>query len=306
MPAAPKSNRRGRRRLGRPRLLIVGCGDVGLRIVARVRDRFRIIATTTSPHKLAVLRAAGATPYLLDLDIDLGGEAARAAARLRRLAQRWIILMPPPPSGKGDPRLRRLRRAGTGATTSAVYVSTTGVYGDRCGALLDETARVAPVSERARRRVAAEKIVRAAPLFARVLRAPGIYAHDRLPLERLRAGTPALAPGDDVHSNHVHAEDLARLCVFALFRGRAKRVYHAVDDSQLKMGEYFDRVADHFRLPRPPRLPRTALREAVTPVLLSFMSESRRLSNRRIKRELRVRLRYPTIEDALAEIPVPG
>jgi len=298
MPASSRHQPGGRKRLGRPRLLIVGCGDVGLRIVARVRDRFRVFATTTSAARLAALRSAGAVALLLDLDTTQG------LARLRRLARRWIVLAPPPASGEDDPRMRRLRGACVGAGTRAVYVSTTGVYGDRGGAHLDETARVAPRSERARRRVAAEAILRAAPLRASVLRAPGIYAQDRLPLERLRAATPALATEDDVYTNHIHAEDLARLCLAALFRGRAARVYNAVDDSHLKMGEYFDRVADHFGLPRPPRLPREALRAAVGAGLYSFMSESRRLANRRIKRELRFRLGYPTVADTLARIVV--
>ncbi|HSQ73193.1 MAG TPA: SDR family NAD(P)-dependent oxidoreductase, partial [Rubrivivax sp.] len=77
---------------------------------------------------------------------------------------------------------------------------------------------------------------------------------------------------------------------------------NAVDDSSLKMGDWFDRVADTFGLPRPPRLPRAELAERVSPVMLSFMSESRRLSNRRLKRELRARLRWPTVDATLAEV----
>lgn len=294
-PAPSHGKPGGHKRLGRPRLLIVGCGDVGLRIVARVRDHFRVVATTTRTARLALLRAAGAVPLLVDLD------SGRGIARLRGLAARWIVLAPPPATGNGDPRMRRLRRAGNGTRTRTVYVSTTGVYGDRGGAFIDESAPVNPATDRARRRVAAEAVMRKAPFWARILRAPGIYAADRLPLERLRAGTPALAPEDDVVTNHVHAEDLARLCIVASFRGRAGRVYNAVDDSQMKMGEYFDRVADHFGLPRPPRLPRAELRAAVGPALYSFMSESRRLSNRRIKRELRFRPLYPTVDDALTQ-----
>ncbi len=136
-----------------------------------------------------------------------------------------------------------------------------------------------------------------------VLRAPGIYAHDRLPLARLRQGTPALAPADDVFTNHIHADDLARTCILALFRGRPGRVYNAVDRSQLMMGEYFDLVADRFGLPRPARLPREQLRAAVSPMMYSFMSESRRVDGRRSARELRLRLRWPTVADTLAALP---
>jgi nucleoside-diphosphate-sugar epimerase len=290
----PEHKPRGRKRFGRPRLLIIGCGDVGLRIVARLRDRFRIIATTATQQRVVELRSAGTLPLVVNLDIT------PSLARLRGLATRWIDLAPPPATGTDDPRTRRLRIASGAKIERAVYISTTGVYGDRGGALLDETAAPAPASERALRRLAAEKIVRAAPLHAMVVRAPGIYAADRLPLDRLRAATPALIAADDVYTNHIHADDLARITIAALFRGAPARLYNAVDDSALKMGEYFDRVAARFQLPRPPRLSRAMLEAAVSPAQYSFMSESRRLSNRRIKRELRLRLLYPTVEAALA------
>jgi nucleoside-diphosphate-sugar epimerase len=294
-PADSQRKPRGRRRFGRPRLLIVGCGDIGLRIVARLRDRFRLIAVTATAQRVVELRTAGTVPIVANLDMP------HAAKRLRRIAPWWIHLAPPPAAGPGDPRTRRLRAA-CFAVDRAVYISTTGVYGDRGGAWLDETATPAPTSERGRKRAAAEAIVRAAPIHASVLRAPGIYAADRLPIERLRNGSPALVAEDDVFTNHIHADDLARLSIAALFFGRPARVYNAVDDTRYKMGDYFDRVADHFGLPRPPRLPRAALKAAVSPAQYSFMSESRRLANRRIKNELRVRLRYPTVDIALAEM----
>jgi nucleoside-diphosphate-sugar epimerase len=187
-----------------------------------------------------------------------------------------------------------------------VYVSTSGVYGDCGGALVDETRAVAPKNARARRRVDAEQVLRA---WARrshgrvaILRAPGIYGHDRLPLERMRAGTPALASEDDVYTNHIHAEDLARLVALALVRGLPGRVYHASDDTRMKMADYFDAVAAATGLPRPPRLPRAQLAQAVSPATLSFMSESRQLANGRIKRELGARLRYPTVAATLATL----
>jgi len=296
-PADSERKPRERKRFGRPRLLIVGCGDVGLRIVARLRDRFRIIATTASALRVIELRKAGTVPLLVNLDI------ADTMVRMRGVAPQWIDLVPPPGTGAGDARTRRLRLATGKRVKRAVYISTTGVYGDRGGALLDETARADPASERAQRRLAAEAIVRTPPVQAMVLRAPGIYAENRLPLDRLRAATPALVDADDVHTNHIHADDLARIAIVALFRGAPARVYNAVDDSQLKMGEYFDCVADRFKLPRAPRLARAALKAAVSPAQYSFMSESRRLANQRLKKELRVRLLHPTVQDALVAMP---
>ena len=293
-----------RRKLGRPRLLIVGCGDIGMRIVSRVCDRFRVFALTSSPARVAQLRAAGVVPIVGNLD------HRASLARIASIAQRVVHLAPPPNDGRGDPRTRRLLNL-LGATR-IVYISTSGVYGDHGGAWIDEAAVPRPQNARAFRRLAAERACRAWQARARgdgrratVLRVPGIYALDRLPLDRLRAGTPALLADEDVYTNHVHADDLARIAITASMRGPAARVINAVDDTQIKMGEYFDRVADAFGLPRPPRLPRAQLQAAVSPTMYSFMTESRRLRNTRLKRELRVRLRYPTVASALAEAARP-
>jgi nucleoside-diphosphate-sugar epimerase len=133
-----------------------------------------------------------------------------------------------------------------------------------------------------------------------ILRVPGIYAADRLPLERLRTGTPALTTEDDAYVNHVHADDLARVALAACHRGYANRMYNVTDDAPQKMGDYFDLVADGFGLPRPPRVTRAEAERLLPQNLLSFMRESRRLVNRRIKRELRTRLRFPTVTEGIA------
>jgi nucleoside-diphosphate-sugar epimerase len=186
-----------------------------------------------------------------------------------------------------------------------VYISTSGVYGDCGGEVVDERRPLRPQSDRARRRVDAERLLRAwgraSGVNVMILRVPGIYAADRLPLERIRARTPALAHSEDAYSNHIHADDLARIVLAALARGRAGRAYNAADGSWLKMGDYFDLVAERFGLPLPPRISRAEAEHRVPPALLSFMRESRRLSNRRLQQELRVRLRYPTVQQGLAE-----
>ena len=122
---------------------------------------------------------------------------------------------------------------------------------------------------------------------------------DRLPLARLERGLPLLRRAEDIYTNHIHADDLAVIARRALTRGRPGRIYNAADDSALKMGEYFDLVADRFGLPRAPRLPRAEVEQRLSPAMLSFMGESRRLTNRRIKRELGVRLDYPDVATAL-------
>lgn len=283
--------------LRKPRVLVVGCGDVGLRLLPLLHERFRVFAVTSQPARRAELRSAGAVPVVADLD------QPDSLHRLRGLADIVVHLAPPPSDGQLDRRTRRLAailpRGGT-----LVYVSTTGVYGDAGGAKFDETRPVAPKNARAVRRVDAEQVLRRwaqrAQARLAILRVPGIYAADRLPIDRLRQGTPALLPQDDVFTNHIHADDLARIIALAIFRASPQRVYHTVDDSDQKMGDYFDAVADAFDLPRPPRLPRAELAAQVSPMLLSFMSESRRLKNHRMKQELGVRLAYPTVADLLA------
>ena len=292
-------------RFRHPVLLIVGCGDIGVRVARAIGPGWRVLGLTSSPQRLAELRAAGIEPLLGNLD------APATLARLAGLADAVLHLAPPPAQGATDRRTEALLQAlaRRPSVRRLVYVSTSGVYGDCAGARIDETQPLAPATDRARRRVDAEQRVRAYGRALRVqvtvLRVPGIYAADRPgghPRERLARGTPVLVREDDVHTNHIHADDLARACVKAVHRGPTQRALHASDDTELRMGDYFDLAADLCGLPRPPRVTRAQAALHLSPMQLSFMSESRRLDNRRLKAELRFALRYPTVADGLAEI----
>ena len=289
-------------RFKRPTLLIVGCGDIGLRVAKLLRGRWRLLALTSSVERCAALRAAGVQPLLGDLD------APATLARLAGLADALLHLAPPPASGATDPRTVQLLRAlaRKSRVRRIVYASTSGVYGDCGGARFDETRAVHPATDRARRRVDAEQRLRwyGRAFGARVtlLRIPGIYAGDRPgghPRERLARGAPVLAAEHDVFTNHIHADDLARACVAALHRGLPQRVVHVSDDTLLTMGDYFDLAADLEGVPRPRRITIEQARTELSPMQLSFMGESRRLINTRLKRELRLRLRYPTVAQGL-------
>ena len=282
-------------------ILIVGSGDVARRVFSRLAQRYRVYALVRNAGSAEAWRAAGAIPLLADLD------NRASLQRLGGLADIVLHLAPPPGQGQKDTRTRNLLAAlgkGESLPRQLVYVSTTGVYGDCAGAQIDETRRLNPESSRAGRRVDAEQCLRhwGAQTGVRIsiLRAPGIYAADRLPIERLRKGIPALYAPDDVYTNHIHADDLAMLTCAAVRYGRNNRTYNATDDSQIKMGDYFDLVADGFGLPRAPRLSRREAEERLSPLQFSFMSESRRLLNQRIKQELRVKLRYARVEDGVA------
>jgi nucleoside-diphosphate-sugar epimerase len=263
--------------------------------------RYRLYALSRSAERRALLRAHGVTPLAGDLD-DAG-----SLARLAGLPHDVLHFAPPPSAGQCDGRtgnlIRALRKARS-IPQRLVYISTSGVYGDCAGEVVQEHAPLHPQTDRARRRVDAERQLRAwgraSGVSVVILRVPGIYAADRLPLARLRAGIPALAHAEDSYSNHIHAEDLARSVLAALARGRSQRAYNACDGDWLKMGQWFDLVAERFGLPPPPRVSRAEAELHLPDTLLSFLRESRRMDNRRLRAELRLRLRYPSVADGVA------
>ena len=371
------------RRFRRQRLLIIGCGDIGQRVVQQLHHGWQVMGVARSDETLQKIRTAGALAMRADDAHRLARwathilHAAPPASRdgevTDRLTRGWLQALARARGQRASTTSRPGRTHRLGARSAAallavpapaaqarsqsqhapaprlVYLSTTGVYGDRGGAFTRETDTLQPLTDRARRRVDAERQVRYGihrpdgsnagsrraahphadsarpdsahrdsahvsgarhrrlqqpPLPALVLRVPGIYAADRLPVERLRQQVPALVPADDVITNHIHADDLARIARTALLRGPRQRVINAVDDSQMTLGDYLDQVADRLGLPRPPRHSRAELARTLSEVRMSFMRESRRLDTRRLKRELRVRLQWPTVAAFLARAPI--
>jgi nucleoside-diphosphate-sugar epimerase len=286
-----------------PRLLIIGCGDIGLRVARLLRGRWRLMALSSSQHRIPELRDHDVIPIVGNLDVP---------ETLGRLGENWatavLHLAPPQPSGARDLRTRHLlaRLAQQRGIRRLVYGSTTGVYGDTQGDRIAEDHPVSPKTDRAVRRVDAENQVRQfgqdQGVITTILRIPGIYARDRPgghPSERLARGTPVLHAADDVYTNHIHADDLARAIALALHRGPAQQTIHVCDDTDLKMGDYFDLAADLCALPRPPRISRQQAEQQLSPMQLTFMSESRRLCNNKLKHILGLRLRYPTVREGL-------
>ena len=265
------------------RLLVVGFGDIARRAAPLLERRFTLVALS---------RRAG---FDLDEPATLGLPAADAL----------LHCAPPPAAGERDTRTLNLLSAleRNEAPRRVVYLSTSGVYGDCGGALVDEARPLNPQTPRARRRADAEAqlerwcATHVAALI--ILRVPGIYASDRLPLERLRAQIGVLRAEDDVYTSHIHADDLAAIAARALEADAPAGIYNAADDTQMRMGDWLDLVADHARLPRPPRIARSDMDGLVPAPLSSFMRESRRLDNRRLKTLLGARLRYPTVRQGL-------
>lgn len=299
-------------RFRRTRVLIVGVGDVGRRLAAMFGARrgvhFFGIVAGDSAQRRAALAALGVMPVSGNLDVRTS--LRRAAG----LGARVIYLAPPAPEGLHDVRLARAIATIGPRARGWVYASTTGVYGDCAGQWVTEARPTRATTARAIRRADAERqmrqrAVRRAKLGRRwpgldlganaVLRLSGIYAADRAagPVARLEAGTPALIAADDVWANHIHANDAAVACWAALWRAGNGRVFNICDDVAVLSGDYFDHVADVFDLPRPRRLSRATIGDYLTPSQMSFLQESRRLSNARMKRELKIKLQYPTIFD---------
>jgi nucleoside-diphosphate-sugar epimerase len=273
-------------------------------VLRLLQPRWRVLALTSSPERVPLLRQQGAVPLLGNLD-----EPA-TLGRLGGLADAVLHLAPPPPRRHGLAHARvGAALARGGRVQRLVYASTTGVYGDCQGERFDETRALNPATDRARRRVDAEAQLRWYGRRSGVRRGGAARAgHLRRrppgghPRDRLQRGTPALCRSDDVYTNHIHADDLARACVAALLRAGPQRIFHVCDDTEMLMGDYFDLAAELCGLPRPPRITRAQAEQQLSPMMMSFMSESRRLDNRRLKRELRLRcVTRPRAKACIAE-----
>lgn len=280
-------------------LLIVGCGDIGLRTASLLSPRYRLFALSHTPERFGALRAAGIVPVYGDLD------RPGTLSRLSCLAHTVLHLAPPQNRGERDIRTRNLLAALSKCAIvphRMVYISTSGVYGDCGGECVSETRVVRPQTLRAMRRLDAEERIRRwgreRGVCVSILRVPGIYSKERISPSRFKM--PVLLESDDVYTNHIHAEDLARIAVKTISRGASGRIYNVSDDSAMKMGDYFDFLAEKMGFCRPARLSREALMKVVPESMYSFMSESRRICNGRMKRELCVSLKYPDISDGIA------
>lgn len=277
------------------RLLIVGCGDVARRALPWLVRHYRVYAIARRAVDDDTMRALGVTPIRADLD------QPDTLTRLAGIGNLVLHFAPPQNQGQLDQRTRNLiaAMAKRGTPQRLVYVSTTGVYGDCGGVWVAETRAPRAGTDRATRRIDAERCLRrfgrSLSVAVSILRVPGIYAADRLPLDRLRRRDPVLRVEEDVYTNHIHADDLAKIACLALTRGRPGRVYNTADDSQITMGDYFDLVADGFGLARPPRVSRDQARALLSPMTMSFMSESRRIDAGRLRKEFRYTLRYPDV-----------
>lgn len=283
------------------RVLIVGCGDIGRRLARRWGEEgvpvSALARSSRSARRLEELRIAP-IPGDLDEPETLAGLPTKGALT--------YYLAPPPGGGDSDPRVKAFlgsipRRE---EPEKIVYMSTTAVYGDLRGGWATEETPTAPRTARGRRRLDAENAFlawgreRNVPVV--ILRVAGIYGPGRLPIEKVRGGAPVLLDSESPYSNRIHSEDLARICVAAGRRGRGGAVYNVSDGRPGTIAEYYCAVADRLGVPHPPKVTMSEARRAMSGEMLSYLSESKRIDNRKLLAELRIALLYPTLESGLA------
>ncbi|MCU7828474.1 MAG: SDR family oxidoreductase [Candidatus Thiodiazotropha sp. (ex Myrtea sp. 'scaly one' KF741663)] len=283
----------------RTKVTIVGCGDIGGRVAEACLAKGDLCTGwVRSDDRVMALREQRIPTLKVDLDPRMLGLPSVEDHDL-------FYFVPPPAKGKEDSRVAHLidQLSEVGQPRKVVYLSTSGVYGDSGGEWVDETRAPAPSVDRAFRRLDAENRWRE---WSRktggelvILRVAGIYGPGKLPLERLRQGRPMVAEVDSPITNHIHTHDLVEICLAAMERGVSGEVYNVCDGHPGTMTGYFNAVADFFDLPRPPVISLAEAEQTLTPGMLSYLGESRRLSNRKLVEELGVILKYPTLETGL-------
>ena len=286
-----------------PNALIIGCGHIGHRVGAALAKMGQsVTGVARSDEKLVSMRRLGITPFQASLDDP--GELANLPTKDTQI----YYFAPPPGGGHVDPRMQRFCRQldADHSPRKMVVISTSAVYGDCGGEVVDETRPPAPISARGKRRLHAEEEALACgtrlgfPVV--ILRVTGIYSARRLPVQRVRESQPVLRPEEASFTNRIHAADLARVCIAAMKRGVGGEIYNVSDGQQSTMTDYFNAIADAFGLPHPPQVTLAEAKEVMSPLMLSYVQESRRLDNRKMLRDLGIKLRYPTLADGLRTV----
>ncbi len=277
---------------------IMGCGNIGQRVASLYLDvKSNVEAWVKSEASYLACQRMGLKTHRIDLDQS-------SDLKLTGNGNQILYTVAPPPHGKKDTRLENLlSRLGVDTVDRFVLISTTGVYGDCRGDWVDETTPIKPRVDRALRRAHAEACLQAWADFHSVdyliLRVPGIYARDRLPLKRLKAGTPVVTNAQAPWTNRIHADDLASICFNALNSKISREIINVADDAPGSMTEYFFAVADFAGLPRPREISLNEAQRTLSPGMLSYLAESRRVRNNKMKKLLNISLRYPSLKQGL-------
>jgi|SRR5215469_5246037 len=281
-------------------ILIIGCGDVGRRLAAFYRSQGREVSgVVRSTASAEALKGLGIRAIRTDLD----------AGDLPALPSKDALLFyfaPPVDVGKDDVRVERLLEhlELTGLPARFLYLSTTGVYGDCEGRWIDESEPLKPSTYRAQRRIAAEEAVKgwctghAIPWV--ILRVPAIYGPGRLLTERLKSGMPTVKPEECSYTNRIHMHDLNAVCHAAMERAPASAVYNVSDGHPSTITDYLFLLAELTGLPKPPLISMHDAERMLSPSIMSFLKESKRIKNEKLLKELDLSLSYPDLRSGLS------
>jgi nucleoside-diphosphate-sugar epimerase len=233
-----------------------------------------------------------------------GGDAGGVYPTPAALRGADLVLVSIQPGEDGDPVLKHHRKSLASANPkSIVYLSTVGVYGDHGGAWVDETSQCRPTSRRSRQRLASEKEWRQfhedTGIPVAIIRLSGIYGPGRGPFEKIRNGTARRIIKAGQAFNRIHVDDIAQI-VEAAFAKRADGIFNGSDDMPAPSEDVLVYAAELLGLPPPPEVPFD--QAELTPMARSFYGESKRVRNDKIKRELGVRLAYPSYREGLKAV----
>ena len=302
------------------RILILGLGDIGKRLInqkleKKFHSNLKFYSISRSVPAFDFFKKINTQNKINFFHKNLNIDNTNSINKILKVASHVIMLAPTKSQHDVkeieldfDLRAKNLATAIRRKKNKAkgIYISTTGVYGNANGELIDETFTCKPKNKRSMRRLSAETELRKNLNF-HILRVPGIYAHDRLPINRIKSARPILNDDEDIYTNHIHADDLARITFIALFLGKNCRITNVVDDSSLKMGEYFKLISKKFNLDIPPKISLSEIKKKVekkeiSEMMASFFYESRRIKNIRLKKELRFKFKFPNVESTLKKI----
>ncbi len=283
--------------------IIIGCGDIGIRVGQQLLQQCRITGIVRSKKSAEKLISYGFNAAIFDLD--------QPASALPAILSDSLIFYFSPPTENGEQDLRMknfLAALGSSPAnpTRIIYISTTAVYADSKGGWINEQTPTQPSNSRGKRRLDAEQQLidfqHQRPVNISILRVSGIYSANRLPFRQIKANQPILQLEIAPFSNRIHADDLANICIAAAFKPtKSVAIFNVSDGNPGSISQYFKTVALAFNLQPPPEISWKAAQQMLSPGMLSYLCESKRIDNRLIKRELGVTLCYPTLASGLKQ-----
>ena len=282
------------------KIVIAGCGYIGTRVARAWKDRgAEVICLVRSAEHQAALASEGFTTGSCSFDDPAEIPALDAAGSI------VYYFVPPPGGGIADSRARNFCAALSLAAPPAriIYMSATSVYSEVSGGVVTEDSPSEPQSAMGKRRLDAERVFReygaAAGVPVLILRVSGIYGPGRLPLMQISQGQPLLCEAESGPSNRIHADDLAEVCLAAADRGEGGEILNVSDGHPSSMTGYFNACADLLGYPRQPQVSMEEARRVMSPLMLSYVTDSRVVDNGRMLRRLNIRLKYPTMTEGL-------